>query len=357
MGAAGSLAVDLSPVIGAFRVQLSTTFPAVIEGLDAQLRLLESTGGVVDDDVRRAAREAREQIRDLEADFERAEQDLATAEADARRQAARASSFQRSAAEAQRLQAQLALQAAESRADQLVVTSPLSGRVEFTDRQASASPPGTGAFGDLGDLGSVGGFDVGGLLGGALDTPAVSALPLAVGEQVRSGETLLAVNDVSSHVVRLDVDELDVIDVAEGQRVHVVVDALPGTALSGVVAHIAQTPRRAGPLGASYAVTVRLDPRDDLPLRIGLTASAEIEVERRREPLTVPTTALLRRGDRDFVRMVVDGTVQERAVQVLLLGDERAAIDGPVEAGDRVVTDGLVDVADGDRVRDLGGRG
>lgn len=356
VNAAGSITGDVSPLIGALRIQLDTTFPAVIAGLEAQVQLSETTGGLVDPEARAAASQAREQLRELEAGFAQAREDLAALERQARQQAAQASGFQLSAAQAQRIQAALALQAAQSRADSLVIVTPITGLVEFGDRQLAPSPGlDLDALGPIAGLGGVAGFEIPGLTGGAAG-PSASGMPLAVGEQVRAGEHLMTIFDLSGFIVRLDVDELDIIDVELGQPVTVRVDAVPAAELDGTIVAIAQAPQRRGALGATYSVGVALDGADGVPLRVGMTAAAEIEVERRTAPLTVPTGALLRRGDDDVIRVVDDGIVREVIVRVLLLGDERAVIDGDLRAGQRVVVGGLADVTGGDRVRDLAQR-
>lgn len=353
--AAGSLTGDVSPLIGALRVQLETTFPAVITGLEGQLAVAESTSGLLDAQGRAAVRDARQQLEEIEAGFAQAQQDLEALESDARRQAAQTSGFQRSVALAQRRQAELALEAAQSRADRLTVIAPIPGLVVFGDRQQQQPSTldleslGAGAAGALGGLA---GIDVGGLLGAA-GGPSVSGLPLAVDAEVGAGETLLTIYDLSQMVVRLDVDELDIVELAIGQHVVVRVDALSGAQLTGTVAAISPTPQRRSSLGATYAVTVMLDPIGDVPLRIGMTAAAEIEVERRMGEITVPTGALLRRGDADVVRVLSGATVRDIAVDVVLLGDERAIISGSVTVGDRVIVGGLAEVSDGDRARDL----
>jgi multidrug resistance efflux pump len=74
----------------------------------------------------------------------------------------------------------------------------------------------------------------------------------------------------------VDLTELDVARVAEGQAVTVSVDALPGEEFGGVVSEIAL---QAGDYRGDvvYAVTVALPEVEDLPLRWGMTALVKIE--------------------------------------------------------------------------------
>jgi HlyD family secretion protein len=151
--------------------------------------------------------------------------------------------------------------------------------------------------------------------------------------------------------VRLDVDEIDVVLVEVGQRVDLEVDALRGTALQGTIVAIGRAPERAATGGTVYRTRVRLDtPDEELPLRGGLTGTADVEVRRLVGELTVPSTALLRRGGGEVVYVVRDGVAVEVPVRVLAFGETRVAItvDGDaLRAGDRVVTTGLERVTAG----------
>jgi multidrug resistance efflux pump len=98
-----------------------------------------------------------------------------------------------------------------------------------------------------------------------------------VGETVSPGQVvvvLATVDDLQARTV--DLTELDVAQIAEGQPVAVTVDALPELALAGSVREIGL---QAGDYRGDvvYAVTVELNDVADAPLRWGMTAVVEIE--------------------------------------------------------------------------------
>jgi len=142
--------------------------------------------------------------------------------------------------------------------------------------------------------------------------------------------------------VQLEVDEVDVVLVAVGQQVVVEVDALRSTPLTGTIVALATAPERS-PTGATfYRARVRLDaPVEDVPLRGGLTGTADVEVQRLDGELTVPSTALLRSGGSEVVYVVRGGIAVEVPVAVLAFGEVRAAVRGELQAGERVVTTGV----------------
>jgi HlyD family secretion protein len=434
LGAASAGAgFDLSPVLEAFRGQLDTVFPALLDALGSQLETTESAlaaarAGVEETtrateeldrevraalteaqrtldgleldradldrelpgrelpdlelpelelpeldagapqrprsgveitealtDAQRSAADARRQLRDTELAFRSASQQLLDAEQELESQAERTAAAQAAAVDAQVEQAQLALDATRSRIDELLVVAPIGGVVELARGGGGGAPGLEGLPSELGDLaGSLGGAgDLGGLLGGAGDDTSgdVTSGPIADGVEVGPGQPLLSVFDLSGFVARVEVDEIDVVQVQEGQAVTVRVDAFPGVELEGRVDHVALAPSRDVIGGALYPVTVVLTQvPDDLPLRVGLTASAEIEVRRLDGDTVVPTSALLRRGDAEVVHVVRDGIAVEVPVELLAIGDQDAAIAGDVRAGEEVVTIGVELIADGDEV-------
>lgn len=352
-GSAGAAGLDLSPIFGAFAGQLDATLPPILDTLRDQTVVIE------DDDLREAAEE---RLGEARRSYEDAAGQLRDAERDAAGQAQAATDAQAAAAAAQRRQAELALEAAESRGDELVVVSPADGVVELGRADAGGAAPDLGGL--AGQLGGAGGGagdagDVGALLGGGGSSSAAPAGPVAEGVSLAAGATIATVYDLSSFTARVDVDEIDVVEVAEEQAVTVLVDAFPDAELRGTVDHVALAPTAGAAGGAIFPVTVRLtEVPDDVQLRVGLTASAEVEVRRIEADAVVPTAALLRRGG-DEVVFVVDPdpdadaddgarTVREVAVTVAALGEDTAAVEGELVAGDVVVTAGVETVSDGD---------
>jgi HlyD family secretion protein len=333
-GAASSAGVDLSPVLGALRGQLDAVYPPLLEALADQAAMVE------DDDIR-ARIEAR--IDEAEAAYYQSRANLQRSESQLRGQAQQASAGQVAAAEAQRQQAELALDAARERADDLTLVAPAPGVVELARAGgASATVP------DLDALAG-GAEDLGSLFGGSGTTE--TAGPIAVGVAVVPGQALLTIFDLSGFTAQVQVDEIDVVEVEEGQRVTVLVDAYPDAELGGVVSHVAIAPQGTATGGASYPVTVDLRAvPDDVRLRVGMTASAEIEVRRVRSDTVVPTSALLRREGTEVVHVVRDGVAREVPVEVAAIGDDTAAVEGAIERGERVVTIGVELVEDGDEV-------
>lgn len=331
---------DLSPLIAAVSSQLEAVVPELLQALAEQ-------AATIPDD---AARErVNQQIRDAIDTYNEAQGGLQQAEREAEQAAASATASQRAAAEAQRRQAEVALETARSRADDLLVVSPGDGVVEL-----ARGGRGDGGLASLDDLAGaaegLGAGDVSGLLGGDAPT-ATSTGPIAVGAQVASGQTLLTIFDLGGFRAVSRVDEIDVVEVAEGQDVTVLVDAYPDAVLDGVVEHVAIEPEAGAAGGISYPVTVRLQAvPTDVDLRVGLSGSVEIVTAVVDADTVVSSSALRRRGERDVVVVPRDGELVEVEVVVDVIGADTAAVTGALEPDDLVVVEGIDEVGAGDPV-------
>lgn len=257
------------------------------------------------------------------------------------------------AAESQRLQAEAAAASAEEQGDNLVVRAPFDGVVELGSAASAGGPSlPSGLAGEAG-----GGLpDIAGALGGGGGTTTGSASTLRVGAPVAAGQTLFMVYDLSERYVAADIDEVDAPQVGVDQRAEVRVDAFGDVTFTGVVERVALTAETTETGGVGYPVRVRLlgtrgaGVRPVRRLKVGMTASAEITTRQVRSDLVVPSRALLRRGEADVVFVVVDDRVEAVEVEILGLGEERAAVRGDLEPDDVVVVSGYEDLVAGDEV-------
>jgi macrolide-specific efflux system membrane fusion protein len=345
--------------------------PELVAGPSAE----DVTVPVDTSELEAALASSRARLHEAQSEFRAATAQLEELEEQAAAQAATATQAQMAAAEVQRAQAGLALETLQERAEALEVTAPADGVVELA--RGDTGGGGTLDAGSLGDdlaslggqlgLGGAGGdlggaaeldpSDLGAGLPGAAGSTSTSDGPIAAGSEVGAGQVLLTIYDLDSFTARAEVDELDIAEVAEGQDVTVLLDAFPGVELAGVVERIAVEPRRGGVGGALYPVEVRVTTLpEEVDLRVGLTASVEVEVRTVDAELVVPSGALLRRGEDEVVYVVREGVADEVSVQVLALGDGVAAIAGDLTVGDTVVTTGVELVEDGQQLELLGSR-
>ena len=133
------------------------------------------------------------------------------------------------------------------------------------------------------------------------------------------------------------VDEIDVARITEGQSVAISVDALPGAPIPGHVERIAPAASQLAGV-VVYDVTIVLD-KTDLPLRAGMSATADITVEEREDVLLVPNWALrIARGTgRTSVNLLRGGIVEDVEVEIGVRGEDVSQVLSGLEVGDVVV--------------------
>jgi HlyD family secretion protein len=165
----------------------------------------------------------------------------------------------------------------------------------------------------------------------------VTAVNVREGEMTPAALPALTLADMTELQIVVDVDEIDVARIIEGQEVLIRVDALPDETISGRVERIAPAASQVGGV-VVYRVTIVLD-ETDLPLRIGMSATAAITIERLEDVLLVPNWAI--RIDRDtghtFVNLWRGEFIQEVEIEIGVRGEDLSQVLSGLREGDEVV--------------------
>lgn len=160
------------------------------------------------------------------------------------------------------------------------------------------------------------------------------------GASVRERQVIITIPDMVALALKVKVHESVVQQVKAGQRVRIRVDAFPNAVLTGVVHQIAPLPDTANrwmnPDLKVYATTIHIDEAPDW-LRPGMSAEAEILIERIEDVVQVPIQAVAVREDRQvcFVRTVLG--VEQRPVETGAMGTAMVEIKSGLEAGESVL--------------------
>jgi HlyD family secretion protein len=154
--------------------------------------------------------------------------------------------------------------------------------------------------------------------------------------------SITAVHLVDTKTVKMEgvVDEIDIYQVAVGQEAIITVDALPDEEFSGKVTFIS-------PFGTEetgvveFAVSISLEPTE-VELRGGLTATADIIVEKHENVLLIPNRAVKGLVGDYWVEVVIDEATEEVEKRQVVLGAQDAkfteVISG-LEAGEKVMAE------------------
>lgn len=135
-------------------------------------------------------------------------------------------------------------------------------------------------------------------LGYATITSPINGVVLS--KEVEEGQTVAAsfntptlfkiAQDLTQMRVIADVDEADIGEVREGQRVTFTVDAFPDDVFNGTVSQVRQQATTTSNV-VTYQVVITA-PNDDLKLKPGLTANATIYTMELKDAIAIPTKAL-----------------------------------------------------------------
>lgn len=136
--------------------------------------------------------------------------------------------------------------------------------------------------------------------------------------------------------VSVNIDELDILSVEEGQSAAVTVDALDGEEFEGTITKISAAVT-SGSGSTKYPVEITLEKSDNM--LAGMSASATIQVEESQDALLIPVSAVWEKGDQTFVYTKQDdeGNLSgETQVQTGLSDGEQVEITEGLSEGDTV---------------------
>lgn len=109
-----------------------------------------------------------------------------------------------------------------------------------------------------------------------------------VGSSSSTTETMCVIYDLSYLEMTLDVDELDILDIAVGQKAEITADAISDRTFEGVVTSISSAVTTSGGT-TTYPVTIRID--DTGSLMPGMNATAALDIPPCRRYVIVKATA------------------------------------------------------------------
>jgi RND family efflux transporter MFP subunit len=177
----------------------------------------------------------------------------------------------------------------------------------------------------------------------------VTAVHVAAGEQASGLAVEMA--DANNLEVALDVDEVDIGQIAVGQPAVIRLETWPDAEIAGTVASIAPKASAGNSAIVSYVVKVALG-ETALPVRIGMTADADLITAAREGVVLVPSQAIT--ADREAGTYTVnlvsedsDGkrTFAKTDVTIGLKDGDNTEIASGLKEGDRVLIGEIVSAA------------
>ena len=170
---------------------------------------------------------------------------------------------------------------------------------------------------------------------------SVIGKPTPVGQTVSSGisapQVLMSVATLDKMQIELMVDESDIGQIIDGQKVDFTVDAYPDRTFTGVVTLISRSATTTNNVNY-YKCYVDVDNADGKLLPT-MTARATVVVKSLQNVLSVPLNCLRLKDKSRYVQTydAKTGEIKDVAVTVLLTGDDRVAVKGDLAAGQELL--------------------
>lgn len=168
-----------------------------------------------------------------------------------------------------------------------------------------------------------------------------------VGAYLNPGARLFDIIDDSQLKVWCNVTERQVLLLQKGQKVNILCNTLPNETYTGTVTFISLKSDRT----LNYPLEIILDGRDKNDLKAGMYVNVNFNSKEEKKGILIPRNAITGSVKSAKVFMVKNGTVKEQDVVVGNMADRNVEILKGLQAGDSIVTAGLINVSDGVKVR------
>ena len=164
----------------------------------------------------------------------------------------------------------------------------------------------------------------------------ISLVSVSEGDQVGANAAIGGVGAATVGEIDGIVAEIDILLLREGPGGAITGDALPGRVLEGFVSEIAPVANIQQGV-VTYPVRIQIQIPDDLQLRDGLSAVADLVLEQKLNVLLLPQQAIFGSFQAPTVMLETESGIQERPV---VLGDSDGfwtEVREGIQEGDRVV--------------------
>lgn len=135
--------------------------------------------------------------------------------------------------------------------------------------------------------------------------------------------------NADSIALTVNIDELDILSVAAGQKVRITLDALPDETFEGEITKVSDSGSAEQGV-TTYPVTISITPSQEM--KLGMNATATIVIDSRTDALLIPLDALQERGGEQFVYSYAEDGA---------LGEMRTVATGLSDGTNVEITDGL----------------
>lgn len=164
----------------------------------------------------------------------------------------------------------------------------------------------------------------------------VTRVDADLGSTINAGRVIIGVADVTEYRVKLNIDETDIAKITVGQEVLIGLDAYPDVNITAKVTDVASTATTVQGV-VNYVVTVTLVP-GQAPIKIGMTADANIVIDKKDNVLLAPNRAIRAAGNQHFVTIPKGSDqVEEIEVKIGMANDQETEIVSGLNEGQTII--------------------
>lgn len=175
----------------------------------------------------------------------------------------------------------------------------------------------------------------------------VSTVNIEESSFVSFGMPIATIIDVSTLKIIISMDENQVIQVKEGQKVNVVTDVYPQTVFNGTISQIAVDANQA----KKYDVTVELDDDQEHQLKAGMFGRVVINNNDAKVTPVIPRSAIIGSIKAPEVYIVENGHAVKKNITIEKTIGDRIFVKEGLHPNDVVVTTGQINLTDNTKVR------
>ncbi|QHS57177.1 efflux RND transporter periplasmic adaptor subunit [Mucilaginibacter sp. 14171R-50] len=174
---------------------------------------------------------------------------------------------------------------------------------------------------------------------------SVDQMDLKLGQVASPGVTGIRIVDADNLKVKADVPESYAGSVRTGNNVKIVIP----DAQDSLTTKVTFAAKAIDPTSRSFAVEIKLPARKNL--RPNMTAVLKIADYAKTSTITVPVKALQHSEDGDYVYINANGVAKRTVVKAGSTYGGQTEILSGLKAGDQLITNGVEDIEDGDKIK------
>jgi HlyD family secretion protein len=164
----------------------------------------------------------------------------------------------------------------------------------------------------------------------------ITRVDVDLGTSITAGRVIVGVADASEYRVKLNIDETDIAQIKLGQDATITLDAYPDVTISAQVTDIAATATTVQGV-VNYVVTVTLKP-GQAPVKIGMTADANIIVTNKANVLLAPNAAIRAESNRRYVTVRKGpDQLEEIEIKTGLANDQETEVVSGLNEGQEII--------------------